>query len=181
MKLSTILKFFIRKLQYKIQYFRSSISIDPSSYVSRKAVIRSVGGGKIVIGKNCEIHDFSMIMTYGGDIIIGDNTSVNPFTIIYGHGGTIIGSGVRLAAHSTIIPANHIFGDDETPLYKRGVTGKGIVINDYVWIASGCRILDGVTIGKHAVVGAGSVVNKSIPDFGIAVGVPAKVLRINKS
>jgi acetyltransferase-like isoleucine patch superfamily enzyme len=179
MKVLIILKFIFRRIQYKFRYFNSNISIDSTSYVSKKAVLSDVGGGKIVIGKNCEIHNFSMLLTYGGDIIIGDNSSVNPFTIIYGHGDTIIGNGVRLAAHSTIIPANHIFGDDEIPLFKKGITSKGIVINDYAWIGSGCRVLDGVTIGKHAVVGAGSVVNKSIPDFGIAVGIPAKVIRIN--
>jgi len=174
-------KYFFRNFIYKLRFFNSKINIDPSAYISPKAVIKIIGGGKIVIGKNCEIHDFAILMTYGGDIIVGDDSSVNPFTIIYGHGGTVIGKGVRLAAHSTIIPANHIFGDSNIPLHKKGIITKGIKIDNYVWIASGCRILDGVIIGKHAVIGAGSVVNKSIPDFCVAIGVPAKIIQKIKS
>lgn len=144
-------------------------------------MIKTVGGGRVKIGPKCELHHSSMLLTYGGDIILGEASSVNPFTIIYGHGGTHIGNGVRMAAHSTVIPANHILGDEKVPLYKKGVTAMGISIGDYSWIGTGCRILDGVQIGQHAVVGAGSVVNKNIPDFSIAVGVPAKVIKNYKA
>jgi acetyltransferase-like isoleucine patch superfamily enzyme len=164
-------------LFYFIRFFGSDIKVHYSAYVSCKAIIRVVGGGKVRIGPKCELNQFSMLLTYGGDIILGESCSVNPFTIIYGHGGTTIGKGVRIAAHSTIIPANHILGDENKPLFKRGVTVNGISIGDYSWIGTGCRILDGVNIGRHAVLGAGSVVNKSIPDFTIAVGVPAKVIK----
>jgi acetyltransferase-like isoleucine patch superfamily enzyme len=164
-------------LFYFVRFFGRDIKVHYSAYVSSKAVIRVLGGGSVRIGSKCELHQFSMLLTYGGDIIIGESSSVNPFTIIYGHGGTIIGKGVRMAAHSTIIPANHILGDEDKPLFKRGVTAIGISIGDYSWIGTGCRILDGVNIGRNAVVGAGSVVNKSIPDFAIAVGVPAKVIK----
>lgn len=128
------------------------------------------------MGHDCEVHDFAMILTYGGHITIGDHCSVNPFTILYGHGGLRIGSGVRIAAHTVIIPANHVSGDDEQPLYLRGVVAQGIEIGDYAWIGAGCRILDGVRIGRHAVIGAGSVVTSSIPDNATAVGVPARIV-----
>jgi acetyltransferase-like isoleucine patch superfamily enzyme len=61
-------------------------------------------------------------------------------------------------------------------VHQSGVTARGIVIEDGVWIAAGCRILDGVRIGRHAVIGAGSVVTTSIPAEAVAVGVPARVL-----
>jgi len=165
-----------RRLAFSILFFGKPIKIDPSSWISRRSVIRESGGGSITIGRNCEIHDFAMIMTYGGHIVIGDNCSVNPFTLLYGHGGVKIGTGVRIAAHTVIIPANHYPGGDERPLYKLGVTGKGIVISDHVWIGAGCLILDGVTIGRNAIIGAGSVVTKSVPANATAVGVPARVV-----
>lgn len=162
---------------YAIRFFGRKIYVHHSAYVSSKCVLKTNGGGCIKVGKNCELHHSSMLLTYGGEIVMGDNSSVNPFTIIYGHGNSIIGNGVRIAAHCTIIPANHILGNNEIPLYKKGVTTKGISIGDFAWIGTGCRILDGVSVGKHAVVGAGSVVNKSIPDFTIGVGVPVRLLK----
>ena len=116
-----------------------------------------------------------MILTYGGDIVLGDHSSVNPFTVIYGHGGTRIGTGVRIASHSVIIPANHVPGTAQKPLHASGITAKGIEIGDHVWIGAGVRVLDGVRIGDHSVIGAGSVVTRSIPDNATAVGVPARV------
>jgi acetyltransferase-like isoleucine patch superfamily enzyme len=165
-----------RRVYFAIRFAGRDIQIHPSTYVSRRSVIRTTGGGSITIGADCEIHDFAMIMTYGGHITIGDRCSVNPFTIVYGHGGTRIGTGVRIAAHTVIIPANHRIGTDEKPVHESGVDAKGIEIGDHVWIGSGCRILDGVTIGRHTAVGAGSVVTRSLPERSTAVGVPARVI-----
>lgn len=139
--------------------------------------VRVICGGTITIGRNCEIHPLSMLLTHGGDISIGDNCSVNPYTIIYGVGGATIGNGVRIAAHTTIIPENHVPGSDDVPLYLAGTTKQGIHIEDNVWIGTGVRILDGVRIGRNAVIGAGSVVTRSIPADTTAVGVPARVIK----
>ena len=163
-------------MRFALRY-PSSVHIDPSSWISRRSSIRTDGGGTITIGKSCELHDFSMLLTYGGDIKIGDHCSINPFTIIYGHGGVSIGSGVRIAAHTVVIPANHNIGDRGQPLHSSGVVTRGITIGDEVWIGSGVRILDGVHIGDHAVIGAGSVVTKSIPANCMAAGVPARVIK----
>ena len=165
-----------RALRFSIIYPRS-IRIDPTSWIASRSVIRITGGGSITIAKNCEIHDYAMLLTYGGDIRIGDHCSVNPFTIIYGHGNVTIGSGVRIAAHTVIIPANHNQGENGRPLHDAGVSARGIRIEDDVWIGAGCRILDGVTIGRNAVIGAGSVVTRSIAANSTAVGVPAREIK----
>jgi acetyltransferase-like isoleucine patch superfamily enzyme len=172
--ISSWIRVFLRSCWFSIRFFRRPIFVHPTSKVSWRSVFKINGGGSIVIGANCEIHEFAMLMTYGGNITIGDHCSVNPFTIIYGHGDTQIGCGVRIAAHTVIIPANHIRGDENTPSYKKGFTAIGVKIGDYVWIGSGCRILDGVNIGRHAVVGAGSVVVHSVTDHATVVGVPAR-------
>lgn len=154
------------------------VQIHPTSWVGSKAIIRCTGGGRIVIGKYCEIHDFSMIDASGGSICIGDHCSLNPFAIIYGHAGTKIGSRVRIAAHSVIIPANHNFRST-APLNESGVSGVGITIEDDVWLGAGARILDGVAIGSRSVVGAGAVVTRSVPSGCLATGVPARAANIN--
>jgi acetyltransferase-like isoleucine patch superfamily enzyme len=65
------------------------------------------------------------------------------------------------------------FGEDR----KKSAIKKPVTIKEGAWLATGCIILGGVTIGKNAVVGAGAVVNKDVPDFALAVGVPAKIVK----
>lgn len=165
-----------RRLSYALRFVGQPIRIPPTCYVSRRAVIACRGGGSIILGEHCEIHDFAMLLTYGGHIVMGDRCSVNPFTVVYGHGGTRIGTGVRIAAHCVIIPANHLPGTDDRPVYASGLTARGIEIGDHVWLGAGCRILDGVRIGRHAIVGAGSVVTSQVAERTTVAGVPARVL-----
>ncbi len=177
MQLRRLIRQLLSIINNSIRFIGREIYIHPTSLVSSNSVIRVNSGGTIRIGKDCEIHDFTMIMSYGGNISIGDHCSINPFSILYGAGGLRIGKGVRIAAHTVIIPSNHIPGDEKTPLFLRGVTAKGIEIGDYTWIGASCKILDGVRIGRHAIIGAGSVVTSSIPDNATAVGVPARVVK----
>jgi acetyltransferase-like isoleucine patch superfamily enzyme len=171
---------FGRRISLALRFCGRPIRVHPSSWVSIRSVVSVRGGGTITIGRDCQIHPFAMLLAYGGDIHIGDNCSVNPFTIIYGMGGTHIGDGVRIAAHTVVVPENHNAATDQLPLYMAGSTKQGIRIDDNVWIGAGVRILDGVRIGRNAIVGAGSVVNRSLPANSTAVGVPAKAIKLRE-
>lgn len=162
-----------RRISYAIRFAGLDVRVHPTAWVGRKAIVRCTDGGRVVIGPHCEIHDFAMIDAIGGSVRLGEHCSLNPFAIIYGYGGAHIGNRVRIAAHSVIIPANHNFRAT-TPLHESGVSGVGITIEDDVWLGTGARILDGVTIGSRSVVGAGAVVTRSIPGRSVAVGVPAR-------
>ena len=154
-----------------------SIKIEDNVFIKPSAVIDVRFGGSIFIGKKSQILDYVLILTYGGTISIGEECSINPNTIIYGHGNTTIGNNVLIAGQCMIIPNNHVFLDRSTPISKQGSEAKGIIIEDDVWIGHGCSILDGVTIGKGAVIGAGSVVTKSVEPYSVVAGVPVKKIK----
>lgn len=130
------------------------------------------------VGEKTVIKPYVMLMTYpGGHIKIGKNCSINPFCVLYGHGGLEIGDDVRIATHSVFIPANHNISDLESLISSQGLTKKGIKVGNNVWIGAGCTILDGVEIGVGSVIGAGSVVTKSVDPYSIVAGVPAKIIK----
>jgi acetyltransferase-like isoleucine patch superfamily enzyme len=140
-------------------------------------VIEGYGAGSITVGSRTVIHTNAILATYGGSIKIGENVSINPFSVLYGHGGLTIGNNTRIATGVTIIPVNHVFNDCENPIYQQGLSQLGITIADDVWIGANCCILDGITVGTGAVIGAGSVVTKSIPSNEVWAGNPAKHLK----
>lgn len=148
-------------------------TIDPTAEICWSASI-DPARGRIAIGKNTAIDKGVILHAHGGYIEIGENCSVNPYSALYGGGGLTIGSGVRIAAHTTIVASNHNFSDSKIPIFMQGVSIKGIVIENDVWIGVGARIVDGVLIGEGSVVGAGAVVTKSVEPYSVVVGVPAK-------
>ena len=110
---------------------------------------------------------------------IGKDSSLNQGVMIDGYGGVSIGSGVRIAAYTTINTADHDFTDKGRSISESGYICSPVVIKDDVWIGAHVCINKGVTIGAGAVVGSGAVVTKDIPANAIAVGNPARVIRDN--
>ena len=134
------------------------------------------------IGNNCVIGLRTFITTgYDGYVLIKDNVNVNgPDTHIIGTGGVSIGENVLIAARVSIVSANHVFKRRDILITDQGTTAKGIVIEDDVWLGTGVVVLDGIKIHKGAVVGAGAIVTKDIPEYAVAVGVPAEVAKFRE-
>lgn len=112
----------------------------------------------------------------GTSIEIGENTFINSYTCVSGPGHIKIGKDCLIGPHSSILASTYNFADATRKIKEQGGIQKGIVIGDDCWLGQGVRVLDGVTIGDGCVIGAGAVVNKNIPPYSIAVGVPAKVI-----
>ncbi|MDL2305398.1 acyltransferase, partial [Bacteroides sp. OttesenSCG-928-D19] len=72
---------------------------------------------------------------------------------------------------------NHNFEDVNIPIDEQGVDTLPVVIEDDVWIGANAVILPGVTVGKHSVIAAGSVVSRSVPPYSVCAGIPAKVIK----
>ena len=154
-------------------------------FIGKRVVIKSGARlictnqeSKITIGDGSIIGHGAILDTGpAGFIELGQSNSVNPYCVLYGHGGLRSGSFVRIAAHTVVIPANHIFDDPTLPISKQGLTREGIRFGNDIWIGTGCRILDGVNIDDGAVIAAGAVVNKSVGRGAIVGGVPARVIK----
>ncbi len=123
----------------------------------------SLERGVDIIAGNCHIE-------------IGELTSLGPYTCIAGSGDIKIGKGCLISSHVGIYSNNHNFADPTRYICAQGITSEGIVIEDDCWLGTGVKVLDGVTIGRGSVIGAGAVVTKDIPPYSVAVGVPAKVM-----
>jgi carbonic anhydrase/acetyltransferase-like protein (isoleucine patch superfamily) len=109
-----------------------------------------------------------------GEVQLGADCTLNPFSEL--RGNVILGDGVRVGAHTSILGFNHAMSVD-SPIYQQPLTSKGIVIGDDVWVGSHVVVVDGVSIGAHSIIGAGSVVTKDVPEWSIMAGNPAKRLR----
>ena len=122
-------------------------------------------------GKNTSIYDSSFIF---GDVKVGENTWIGPFTLLDGSAGLSIGSfcsvsaGVQIYTHDSVAWA--ISGGKAKYAYAP------VAIGDCSYIGPNAVISKGVVIGNHRIVGAGSFVNKNIPSFSAAFGIPVKVV-----
>ena len=93
------------------------------------------------------------------------------------HGDLIIGKNVMVSPYVIITATIHNFHDLVTPMQLQGKTSKSIIIEDDVWIGGKSVILPGVKISRGSLVGAGSVVTKSVPPFAIVCGNPAQIVK----
>ena len=104
-------------------------------------------------------------------VIIGKNVYINSNALLMARGGITIEDNVMIAANAQIISNNH------DPYDLQILTCKPVIIKESAWIGAGATILPGVCVGKHAIVGAMSVVTKDVPDYSAAVGNPARVVK----
>ena len=107
---------------------------------------------------------------------LGNYVGIGIGAYITAGGGITIGNYVGIGPDAKIWSVNHIYKDPDQPWRFQGSEKKEVVIEDDVWIAASCIIKPGVTIGKGAIISAGSVLSKSIPPFAIVAGNPARVV-----
>ena len=134
-------------------------------------------GKNVSIPENCYIRCTGVVSHLGKGLTIGNNTGLGHNNFINAQGGVVIGNDVIIGPNVSMLSENHKFGSSDKLIRLQGVSRKGINISDNVWIGANVTILDGVSIGKGCVIGAHSVVTKSIPDLSVAVGNPCRIIR----
>ena len=111
-------------------------------------------------------------------IIIGAGTSIGKRNVISCAKSICIGKKVLLGPNILISDHMHAYENVKYPVMDQGITKvKNVVIKDGAWLGANTVVMPGVTIGKNSVIGANSIVSKSIPDYSVAIGSPAKVIK----
>ena len=124
-------------------------------------------------GKDCLVQ--WPIQVSGHDrIVLGDKVTRASYVHMWGEGGISGGNRVMIASHTAITTLTHDYGS--SPMNETLIEGS-VVIEDDVWIGAHSVIVPGVTIGKGAVIGAGSIVTKNVEAFTIVAGIPARKLK----
>jgi acetyltransferase-like isoleucine patch superfamily enzyme len=123
------------------------------------------------------LHVFNFRNLPQAGITIGKNCFIGEFNVVRGQGGVRIGDGVYTGPMVQIVAVNHVYLDPTRPIREQGITARGIIIEDDVWIGAGATVVVGVTIGQGSIIGAGAVVTSDIPPYSIAVGTPAKPIK----
>jgi acetyltransferase-like isoleucine patch superfamily enzyme len=132
----------------------------------------------ISLGENVYVGHYAILKGYyKNEMTIGDETWIGQQCFFHAAGGLTIGARVGIGPGVRIITSVHEEPPRSTPVLFSPVKFAPVVIEDDADVGVGAVILPSVTIGRGAIVGAGAVVNQSIPPYAIAAGVPARVLR----
>lgn len=148
-----------------------TVTFEPGAFVAPQVNLFAEPGRPIVvrsgatIAADCVLH---------GPIEIGPNASLNHHvTIDGGRRGVRIGADSRIAAWCCLYAFDHGMASDR-PVREQPVTSAGIVIGKDVWIGARAGVVDGVTIGDHAIVGMNAQVTRDVPAWSIVGGNPAR-------
>lgn len=147
----------------------------------RTAILRELFGG---LGENVLV-DAPFHCDHGDNIFLGNNVIVGMNCTFVDNQEIRIGDQVMIASNVQIYTSSHPVSPRErlvADFKERGTTffrtyARPVKIEDNVWIGGGCILLPGVTVGKNSVIGAGSVVNRSVPANCVAAGNPCRVIR----
>jgi acetyltransferase-like isoleucine patch superfamily enzyme len=158
-----------------------NIEINDNVTIDDNSLVDGRGAGEeglvledgVIINRNC------MIQAKSGYIRIGRRSTFGSNSVIVSMSGVDIGEAVLAAGNVYISAGAYSIEDTSKPIMDQTAYSKRpIKIGDHVWIGTGAIILDGVNVGKGAVIGAGAVVTKDVPENSIVAGVPAKVIRM---
>lgn len=135
--------------------------------------------GKLILtkcGKNVNIEKGAV---FPSSVELGDNSGIGIRARI--NGKVVIGKNVMMGPDVCIYTKNHAFDRTDIPMNLQGVSPeKSVFIDDDVWVGARVIILPGVHIGTGAIIGAGAVVTKDVPDYAVVGGNPARILKMRK-
>jgi acetyltransferase-like isoleucine patch superfamily enzyme len=155
---------------------RSAICFPVGALFGESAI--SIGDG-CIIGPDATL-SAGVSPEHVGDrtiVHIGDRCVIGKGSGVVGHERIEIGEDVWTGHHVYVTDANHGYVDPEQPVGRQFAAPRPVRIGSGSWLGHGALVLGGTSIGEHVVVGAGAVVLGDLPDYSVAVGNPARVIR----
>jgi acetyltransferase-like isoleucine patch superfamily enzyme len=162
--------------KYFTQIFQNGISIDKRFSVSKMVEIFSTDSGVVRIGKNVSIGFGTKIICQNGLLTVGDNVFIGPGCIIVCRNSINIGADTQISEYCTIRDQDHSY--ECRPIRSAGYKSAPVNIGNDCWIGAKSSILKGASVGNGAVIGAHSLVLGSIHEYSLAVGSPARVVKL---
>ena len=135
----------------------------------------------IVLGDGVFVGRNTILSCKNGNITLGEHANVGFNVEIFSAADVRVGTRTLIAAYTYLVGGDHLFDRVDVPVLHQGRTARGIDVGDNVWLGAHVVVTDGSRIGRDAVVGAGAVVTGDVPEFHIAAGVPARVIRDRRS
>lgn len=160
------------------------ISIGDNSFIDDYAVLDAKGeedqgislGNSAIVGRN------TILSCKGGSIHLGDLVNISANCTLLSETKIAVGEHTFLAGQCYLVAGgNHSFDRLDIPImFQPSLRKGGILIKDDCWLGASVVVLDGVTLERGCVIGAGAVITKSFPAYSVAAGVPARMVRSRK-
>ncbi len=173
------MKTFIKKVIGFIKCKMSSITSGHGVYVGFNVKIYNKGcislGNNVIVRPGCGLY-----ANPNCTLVIDDYAEIGRDSTIAAHSNIKIEKGVLTGPHIFIADHNHEYRNVDLPIYQQGANvpkDSSVIVGEGSWLGTNCVVVGNVHIGKHCVIGANSVVTKDIPDYSVAVGIPAKVIK----
>jgi acetyltransferase-like isoleucine patch superfamily enzyme len=144
---------------------------------SRACSTRRADNAGITVGSGVFIGRNTILSCKNGDIVLGDQVNIGFNCEIFSASRVTVGASTLFAAYTYLVGGDHDFAEVGVSVLEQGRSSRGIEVGTDAWLGAGVKVLDGVRIGDHAIVGTGAVVNRDVADYVIAVGVPARPVR----
>ena len=125
-------------------------------------------------GNDSFIHR-GVVIHGSANVELGDRVAIGEYCYMWGNAGISIGDDTLIAAGCQITTLSH---DDKALIYRKSSTAASISIGRNVWLGFGVKVMPGISIGPNSIIGAGSVVTRNIPANVVALGAPARVIRV---
>lgn len=162
---------------------KKNIFLGKNATINRRVIIDGYCKEKLIIGISTKIGSYSEISCtshfskYGKGFKIGSNSGVGKFAFFGASGGIGIGNDVIMGEYVSFHSENHNFSDPNKLIREQGVSSKGILLGNNIWVGAKVTFLDGAKIGDNSVVAAGALVTGQFPNNVVIGGIPAKIIK----
>lgn len=130
----------------------------------------TIGDG-VFVGRN------TILSCKNGDIVLDDHVNIGFNSEVFSASRVTLGKHALLAAYTYLVGGDHDFSQTDVPVLEQSRHSRGVRVGEGAWLGAGAKVLDGVSVGAHAIIGTGSVVTSDVDDYMVAVGTPARVIR----